>query len=190
MFGEKSGWERVNWYAANEAAGDESLRPRGWAGHALVAGDRRRARRLPRGRRAVRRDLVRQDRGQRPGRRRAARAAVRQPRRARGRPDHLHADAQLARRDRVRLHGLAARRGPLRDRHRHGVRPPRPGLDPPARRRRRARRGRHLALGVRRPVGPEGPRRPRRRLHRRPRLPATCAGASSRSATCRCARCA
>jgi glycine cleavage system aminomethyltransferase T/glycine/D-amino acid oxidase-like deaminating enzyme len=32
VFGEKSGWERVNYYAANEAAGDESLRPRGWAG--------------------------------------------------------------------------------------------------------------------------------------------------------------
>jgi glycine cleavage system T protein len=31
-FGEKAGWERVNWYAANEAEGDESLRPRGWAG--------------------------------------------------------------------------------------------------------------------------------------------------------------
>ena len=31
-FGEKSGWERVNWYAANEAAGDPGLRPRGWAG--------------------------------------------------------------------------------------------------------------------------------------------------------------
>ncbi|QEC50733.1 FAD-dependent oxidoreductase [Baekduia soli] len=31
-FGEKSGWERVNWYAANAAAGDPSLRPRGWAG--------------------------------------------------------------------------------------------------------------------------------------------------------------
>jgi glycine cleavage system aminomethyltransferase T/glycine/D-amino acid oxidase-like deaminating enzyme len=31
-FGEKSGWERVNWYAANEPAGDEALRPRGWAG--------------------------------------------------------------------------------------------------------------------------------------------------------------
>ena len=31
-FGEKSGWERVNWYGANEASGDESLRPRGWAG--------------------------------------------------------------------------------------------------------------------------------------------------------------
>ncbi len=31
-FGEKSGWERVNWYEENAAAGDESLRPRGWAG--------------------------------------------------------------------------------------------------------------------------------------------------------------
>ena len=31
-FGEKSGWERVNWYEGNAAAGDESLRPRGWAG--------------------------------------------------------------------------------------------------------------------------------------------------------------
>ena len=48
-FGEKSGWERVNWYESNAAAGDESLRPRGWAGPALVAGDRRRAPRDPRG---------------------------------------------------------------------------------------------------------------------------------------------
>jgi glycine cleavage system T protein len=31
-FGEKSGWERVNWYERNAAAGDEGLRPRGWAG--------------------------------------------------------------------------------------------------------------------------------------------------------------
>jgi 4-methylaminobutanoate oxidase (formaldehyde-forming) len=31
-FGEKSGWERVNWYEANAGGGDESLRPRGWAG--------------------------------------------------------------------------------------------------------------------------------------------------------------
>jgi 4-methylaminobutanoate oxidase (formaldehyde-forming) len=31
-FGEKSGWERVNHYASNAEAGDESLRPRGWAG--------------------------------------------------------------------------------------------------------------------------------------------------------------
>src|SRR5450755_2896984 len=31
-FGEKSGWERVNWYESNAPAGEESLRPRGWAG--------------------------------------------------------------------------------------------------------------------------------------------------------------
>jgi glycine cleavage system aminomethyltransferase T/glycine/D-amino acid oxidase-like deaminating enzyme len=31
-FGEKSGWERVNWYERNADRGDESLRPRGWAG--------------------------------------------------------------------------------------------------------------------------------------------------------------
>jgi len=32
-FGEKSGWERVNHYEANAAAGDEALRPVGWPGH-------------------------------------------------------------------------------------------------------------------------------------------------------------
>ena len=31
-FGEKSGWERVNWYAPNEDPAHETLRPRGWAG--------------------------------------------------------------------------------------------------------------------------------------------------------------
>jgi glycine cleavage system aminomethyltransferase T/glycine/D-amino acid oxidase-like deaminating enzyme len=31
-FGEKSGWERVNWYEHNADQGDEQLRPRGWAG--------------------------------------------------------------------------------------------------------------------------------------------------------------
>jgi glycine cleavage system T protein len=31
-FGEKSGWERSNWFEPNSARGDESLRPRGWAG--------------------------------------------------------------------------------------------------------------------------------------------------------------
>jgi glycine cleavage system aminomethyltransferase T/glycine/D-amino acid oxidase-like deaminating enzyme len=46
-FGEKSGWERVNWYEANAAAGDESLRPRGWAGmhwSAAIAAEHRAAR--------------------------------------------------------------------------------------------------------------------------------------------------
>jgi hypothetical protein len=31
-FGEKSGWERANWFDGNASEGDESLRPRGWAG--------------------------------------------------------------------------------------------------------------------------------------------------------------
>jgi glycine cleavage system aminomethyltransferase T/glycine/D-amino acid oxidase-like deaminating enzyme len=31
-FGEKSGWERANWFGPNAARGHESLRPRGWAG--------------------------------------------------------------------------------------------------------------------------------------------------------------
>jgi glycine cleavage system aminomethyltransferase T/glycine/D-amino acid oxidase-like deaminating enzyme len=32
VFGEKSGWERVNWYESNAGDGDPGLRPRGWAG--------------------------------------------------------------------------------------------------------------------------------------------------------------
>jgi 4-methylaminobutanoate oxidase (formaldehyde-forming) len=31
-FGEKSGWERANWFERSANDGDESLRPRGWAG--------------------------------------------------------------------------------------------------------------------------------------------------------------
>ena len=31
-FGEKSGWERANWFEPNAARGDVSRRPRGWAG--------------------------------------------------------------------------------------------------------------------------------------------------------------
>jgi len=31
-FGEKSGWERANWFERNAARGEESLRPHGWAG--------------------------------------------------------------------------------------------------------------------------------------------------------------
>jgi 4-methylaminobutanoate oxidase (formaldehyde-forming) len=32
-FGEKSGWERVNWFDPNADRASEELRPRGWAGH-------------------------------------------------------------------------------------------------------------------------------------------------------------
>ena len=31
-FGEKSGWERANWFESNAGRGDAALRPRGWAG--------------------------------------------------------------------------------------------------------------------------------------------------------------
>jgi len=31
-FGEKGGWERVNWFESNSYGGDQSLRPDGWAG--------------------------------------------------------------------------------------------------------------------------------------------------------------
>ncbi|MFI7589271.1 FAD-dependent oxidoreductase [Spongisporangium articulatum] len=34
VFGEKSGWERVDWYAANEGAAPDAVRPDGWAGTA------------------------------------------------------------------------------------------------------------------------------------------------------------
>src|SRR5258708_12562951 len=30
-FGEKSGWERANWFESNATRGDESLPPRAWA---------------------------------------------------------------------------------------------------------------------------------------------------------------
>ena len=102
---------------------------------ALVAGDRRRAPRHARGGRDLRRVLVRQARDRGAGRGRVPRRPLRQPRRPRGRQDHLHPDAQPPRRDRVRLHRRPARRGALLDRHRHRLRQPRPRVDapPPAR---------------------------------------------------------
>ncbi len=116
----------------------------------LVARDRRRARGLPGGGGAVRRELLLEARGLGSGRGAAARAPLRQRGGARRRPDHLHPDAQLARRHRVRLHGGAAGRGPLLDRDRHRVRKPRPRVDPappPARRLCRSA-GRHVGVGL------------------------------------------
>ena len=71
---------------------------------ALVACDRRRASGDARNGGDLRRELVREARDRGPGGRGAGRATVRQPGRPRGREAHLHADAQPARRDRVRLH--------------------------------------------------------------------------------------
>ena len=107
--------------------------------------------------------------------------------------DHLHPDAEPARRDRVRLHRRAARRGALRDRHRHRLRQPRPRMDaaPPARRRQRADRRRHLGVGLLRDLGTAGARRAAAADPGRPRergLPLHDACGRSRSATCRCGR--
>ena len=160
-FGEKSGWERVNWYEVNEAAGDEALRPRGWAGRhwsPAIGAEARACRET-----AALFDESSFAKLEVSGAGAAAflERTDGEPRRPRVGQDHLHADAQPPRRDRVRLHRHAARGGPLRDRHRDCVRRPRPRLDPlpPAARGRRARRGRHLAVGVLRALGAARPRR-------------------------------
>ena len=157
-FGEKSGWERVNWYESNAAEGDESLRPRGWAGQhwsPAIGAEHR----------ATREAVAIFDESSfakleiaGPGRRGAARAPLRQPRRPRRRADHLHADAQRARRDRVRLHRRAAGRGAVLDRHRDRVRQPRPRVDPQAPPRGRLGPGprRDLGLVVLRDLGAAG----------------------------------
>ena len=95
VFGEKSGWERVNWYAANEAAGDPSAAAR--AGGRACTGRRRSAPSTgPRARRPGCSTSPRSpsSRSRGPGAAALLRAAVRQPRRARRRRDHLHPDAQ------------------------------------------------------------------------------------------------
>ena len=116
--------------AERRGAATRALRPRGWAGRHWSPAIGGRAPCVPRGRGALRRVVVREDRGLRRGRGRASRAALREPGRPRRRRDHLHADAERARRDRVRLHGHAARGRSLPDRHRHRLRPARPRLDP------------------------------------------------------------
>ena len=137
-FGEKSGWERAELVRAERRGRRRVAAPARLGGPALVAGDRRRAPRHARDGGALRRDVVRQDRGLGRRRGRVPRAPLRQPRRPRRRRDHLHVDAERARRHRVRLHRHAARGGSLPHRHRHRVRPARPRLDPLARARRTA----------------------------------------------------
>ena len=96
-FGEKSGWERANWFEPNAAARRRVAAAARLGGEALVARDRRRAPRLPGGGGDLRRVVVREDRRHRPGRGRVPRVALREPRRAGRRRRHLHADAQRAR---------------------------------------------------------------------------------------------
>ena len=133
-------------------------------GDALVAGHRRRGARHPAGGRAVRRDLVRQARGRRAGRRRLPRARC--ARTTIDVPVGTIVYTQLlepARRDRVRPDRHPGRRRPLPAGHRHRVRAARPGLAaaPPARRRERPAQRPDLGPGLLRAVGAARPRHPR-----------------------------
>ena len=146
VFGEKLGWERPNWFAdaaAGEAGGGRLLlRPA-----ELVRRGRARAPGGARARRRLRPDLVRQVPDGRPRRRGGALVDLRQRRREAAGLADLHADAERARRHRVRPDRRAARRGPLLHRHRHRLRHARFRLDQPqhSRRARRAPGRRHLA---------------------------------------------
>ena len=96
---------------------------------------------------------------------RPAPASLRERRRRARRPRRLHADAEPPRGHRVRRHGHAARRRSVPDRHRDGVREPRPRVDPQAARAgRRARRRprRHVEPRMPRDLGSDGARDPRR----------------------------
>ena len=64
-FGEKSGWERANWFEPNARRRGRVAAAARLGGKALVARRRRRAPRLPRGGGDLRRVVVRQDRRQR-----------------------------------------------------------------------------------------------------------------------------
>ena len=159
-FGEKSGWERANWFEPNAARGDESLRPRGWAGRLwspAIGAEHLACRET-----AALFDESSFAKIEISGEGAAGlleRLCANRGR-ARRRRDHLHLDAERARRDRVRLHGHPARRGALPDRHRHRVRPARPRLDPRARARRASTvedvTSAYACLGL---CGPEGARR-------------------------------
>ena len=156
----------------------------------LVAGHRRGVPRRARHRRALRPVLLRQARGARRRRARGAGAAVRERGRPPGGHRGLHPAPQPARGHRGRPHRDPHRRGAVPARHRHGVRGPRPRLDPPppAAGRVGRRRGRHRRPRLLLPVGPGRPRHPAAADGRRPlprRLPLPPRPAASRSAPCR-----
>ena len=175
-FGEKSGWERPNWFEANAAAGDEALRPRGWAGRHWSPAIGAEALATRSAAALFDETSFAKIEISGPGRAGLPPGPVRQRHGPGRRPHHLHPDAEPARRDRVRLHGDPPGRGSVLHRHRHRLRQPRPRLDPPPRSRGRQRdRDRcHLRPGL---PGHLGPRardivvsRDRRRLVER-RLP-------------------
>ncbi len=161
-FGEKSGWERVNWFDPNIGRGDESLRPRGWAGqHWSPAIE---AECVAASEHAV---LIDQSSFAKldihgPGAcaflNRMCANEVDRP----ARLGRLHAAAQRARRHRGRRHARAPRERSLPVRHRHGVRlaQPRLAAPAPAGGRLGLRRRHHLGAHVLLPLGAARARHP------------------------------
>ena len=159
-FGEKSAWERANWFEPNAAEGDESLRPRGWAGenwspaiHAEAMATRERVGLFDEssfakfevhgpGSPELLDYLCGNDVSRPPG------------------VGHLHPDAERPRRHRVRLHRHPAGAAPLPDRDRHRLRQPRHGMgaQAPARRRQRPGQRRDVGLRLLRHLGAARPR--------------------------------
>ena len=160
-FGEKGGWERVNWYESNAAGGDESLRPRGWAGENWSPAIEVEAR-------AARESAALFDQSSfsklevlGPGALAFLERLCANRDRPSGRHDRLHAAPERARRDRGRPLGDAPRGRPLPARHRHGVRHARPRLARAERaaRRERLRERRHVRIRVPLPLGAARARR-------------------------------
>ena len=118
-FGEKSGWERVNWYVSN--ARGETSRCAREAGPASTGPRQSASSTRPRGRawRSSTRPRSRRWRSRDPGLRSSSSACATTGWPA-SRRNHLHPDAQPTRRHRMRLHRRAPGRGSLLDRHRHG----------------------------------------------------------------------
>ncbi len=171
-FGEKSGWERANWFATNEDPAFEGLRPRGWAGEhwsSAIAAEHTATRE-----RAALFDessFAKIDVSGPGAMAFLQRLAANDVDRAPGHRD-LHPDAERAWRHRMRPDRHPDRRRPLRARDRDGVRQPRHRLDPQAARQRTGRGGdgprRDRLHGLLRPVGSARSRHPVERDLRRP----------------------
>ena len=151
-FGEKSGWERVNWFDVERPAGDDDLRPRGWAGKHWSPAIGAECIAAARAGRALRPVVVREARRPRARRGRVPRPDVRERGRPAGRLGHLHAAAATsAAASSADLTVTRLARGPLPARHRHRVRLAQPRLAAPAPARptaSRVRRRHHLGAGA------------------------------------------
>ena len=169
VFGEKSGWERANWFEPNAARGDESLRPRGWAGKLWSPA-------IGAEHRACREAAALFDESS------FAKIDV-SGAGAAGFLESLCANRVAREVGRVTYTQMLNARGGIEcdftvarladeipHRHRHRVRPPRHLLDPPARAGGRLcpRQGRHLRARLHRSLGPGEPRDPAAADGRRP----------------------